>query len=125
MHVIVVLPAHNEAGNLTPLITELFRAGDAARMDLEIVVIDDGSVDATGSELAMLGQTFWIKFSAPTLVAPSRNSHTYLSACHLYRLTVRFLPLTQRLYSSHLTPVNRSGVAIFAAPLWDGVLLTD
>jgi dolichol-phosphate mannosyltransferase len=54
MKVAVVLPAHNEAGNLTPLVTELFRAGDRADMDLRIVVVDDGSVDGTAAELAAL-----------------------------------------------------------------------
>src|SRR5215813_13235048 len=58
MKTAVILPAHNEAGNLTPLVTELFRAGDAARLNLEIIVVDDGSVDATASELASLGPTF-------------------------------------------------------------------
>jgi dolichol-phosphate mannosyltransferase len=58
MRVAAVLPAHNEAGNLTPLVTELFRAGDAARIGLEIIVVDDGSADATPSELARLQRTF-------------------------------------------------------------------
>jgi dolichol-phosphate mannosyltransferase len=58
MNVAVVLPAHNEAGNLTPLVTALFRAGDAAPMRLEIIVVDDGSVDATAAELAELRQRF-------------------------------------------------------------------
>src|SRR5436309_3476712 len=54
MKIAVVLPAHNEAGNLTPLVTELVRAGDAARLNLDIVVVNDGSVDGTASELAGL-----------------------------------------------------------------------
>src|SRR2546428_612184 len=58
MNVAVVLPAHNEAGNLTPLVTELFRAGDTAPMRLEVIVVDDGSVDATAAELAELRQRF-------------------------------------------------------------------
>jgi dolichol-phosphate mannosyltransferase len=54
MKVAVVLPAHNEAGNLTPLITELFRAGDAVAMTIEIIVVNDGSTDGTASELTTL-----------------------------------------------------------------------
>jgi dolichol-phosphate mannosyltransferase len=54
MKVAVVLPAHNEAGNLTPLITELLRAGDAAGLVLEMVVVNDGSADGTAAELADL-----------------------------------------------------------------------
>jgi glycosyltransferase involved in cell wall biosynthesis len=43
MNVAVVLPAHNEAGNLTPLVDELVRTGAAAAIGLDIVVVNDGS----------------------------------------------------------------------------------
>jgi len=42
----VVLPAHNEADNLEPLIREIIAALDGV-IDYEIVVTDDGSADAT------------------------------------------------------------------------------
>lgn len=54
MKVAVVLPARNEAGNLTPLVTGLLHAGDAARMDLRIIVVNDGSDDGTAAELTAL-----------------------------------------------------------------------
>lgn len=54
MKVAVVLPAHNEAGNVAPLVTELLRAGDAAGMNLQVIVVNDGSVDETAAELAAL-----------------------------------------------------------------------
>jgi dolichol-phosphate mannosyltransferase len=57
MKVAVVLPAHNEAGNLTPLVAGLLRAGDAAAMHLQIIVVNDGSVDGTAAELAALQAT--------------------------------------------------------------------
>src|SRR5262249_25155771 len=38
----------------TPLVTELLRAGDAARLDMQIVVVDDGSTDGTAAELDTL-----------------------------------------------------------------------
>jgi dolichol-phosphate mannosyltransferase len=57
MRVAVVLPAHNEAGNLTPLVDELVRTAAGASIDLDVVVVDDGSVDGTASELATLRAT--------------------------------------------------------------------
>jgi len=51
--VAVVLPAYNEAGNLTPLIAELTRVTDGWD-GFRIVVVDDGSVDTTADELAEL-----------------------------------------------------------------------
>jgi dolichol-phosphate mannosyltransferase len=54
---VVVLPAHNEAGNVTPLVNALLRSADAAGLDARIVVVDDGSADDTASELAALRAT--------------------------------------------------------------------
>jgi glycosyltransferase involved in cell wall biosynthesis len=46
----IVLPAHNEAGNIAPMIAELKRAMASAG-STEIICIDDGSDDPTLSEL--------------------------------------------------------------------------
>lgn len=54
MRVAVVLPAYNEEGNLTPLVDALFGAAEASRLPLEIIVVNDGSVDGTAAELAAL-----------------------------------------------------------------------
>ncbi len=51
MNITVVLPAYNEAGNITPLLTELVRTSEAAAWTLRIIVVDDGSVDGTRAEL--------------------------------------------------------------------------
>lgn len=56
MKVVVVLPAYNEAGNITPLVTELARAGAGPGNTLRIVVVNDGSADATREELTVLGR---------------------------------------------------------------------
>jgi dolichol-phosphate mannosyltransferase len=56
--VTVVLPAYNEAGNVGPLVTELMRVAARSHMDLHIVVVDDGSVDGTRSELSHLQQQY-------------------------------------------------------------------
>ena len=47
----VVVPVHNEAGNVAPLVAEIARALDG-RLTYEIVYVDDGSSDATAQELA-------------------------------------------------------------------------
>jgi len=43
----LVLPAHNEADNIEPLVAEAVPALSAVTDDFEIVVVDDGSRDAT------------------------------------------------------------------------------
>jgi dolichol-phosphate mannosyltransferase len=53
--VTVVVPVRNEAGNVAPLIAEI--AGALAGRAFEIVYVNDGSGDATGSELGTLMRT--------------------------------------------------------------------
>lgn len=52
--VAIVLPAYNEAGNVTPLVTALLQSTDAAGLDARVIVVDDGSVDDTAAELGAL-----------------------------------------------------------------------
>jgi dolichol-phosphate mannosyltransferase len=54
LKVAVVLPAFNEQGNLTPLITALSETAARDRLSLRVIVVDDGSTDRTGEELAGL-----------------------------------------------------------------------
>ena len=49
----VVVPVHNEAGNVAPLIGEI-RAALDGRVEYEIVFVDDGSSDGTAEELRAL-----------------------------------------------------------------------
>jgi len=50
MDLSVVIPVRNEAANVAPLIAEI-RAALDGRLDYEIVMVDDGSTDATSAEI--------------------------------------------------------------------------
>jgi dolichol-phosphate mannosyltransferase len=53
MRITLVIPVFDEAGNIGPLITEAFASVPEATLG-EIIVVDDGSSDATGSEVKAL-----------------------------------------------------------------------
>jgi dolichol-phosphate mannosyltransferase len=53
----VVIPARDEADNIGPLLADV-RAALDGRVDYEVVVVDDGSVDATPARLSEATQTF-------------------------------------------------------------------
>jgi glycosyltransferase involved in cell wall biosynthesis len=46
----VLIPAHNEEGNLTPLVQKLASTFVANHLDAEVVLVDDGSSDGTRAE---------------------------------------------------------------------------
>ena len=50
----IVIPAYNEAENLAPLYAEIITAMQDVDGDFEIIFVDDGSTDYTGSVLARL-----------------------------------------------------------------------
>jgi glycosyltransferase involved in cell wall biosynthesis len=54
MDLSIVIPVKNEAGNIAPLVREIAAALDPTRVDYEIVYVDDGSSDATATEIAGL-----------------------------------------------------------------------
>jgi dolichol-phosphate mannosyltransferase len=51
MDLSVVVPVHNEAGNVSPLLAEIHAALEG-QYDFEVVCVDDGSRDGTAAELA-------------------------------------------------------------------------
>ena len=53
----VVIPARDEADNITPLLTDV-RAALEGRVDYEVVVVDDGSEDATPGRLHAAAREF-------------------------------------------------------------------
>ena len=54
MELSIVIPVYNEEENVEPLIQEINAAVGPLRKPYEIVVVDDGSRDATFSVLARL-----------------------------------------------------------------------
>jgi len=56
----VVVPVRNEAGNMAPLVAEI--AAALAGRDFEVVVVNDGSSDATGQELqGLMAERPWLR----------------------------------------------------------------
>ncbi len=53
MRISVVIPAHNESGNIGPLVEETYAAVPAELLG-EVIVVDDASVDGTRAEIAAL-----------------------------------------------------------------------
>ena len=47
----VVIPFFNEASNVGPVLAELFSTLDGLGIDSEVIVVNDGSTDATGAEI--------------------------------------------------------------------------
>ena len=54
MELSIVIPVRNEAGNIGPLVAEIVAALDGAGIDYEIIYVDDGSTDATATEIGRL-----------------------------------------------------------------------
>lgn len=52
VHLSVVAPAHNEEDNIGPLVEEIARTLEGVSFDWEIVLVDDGSTDATAARMA-------------------------------------------------------------------------
>lgn len=51
-HASLVIPFYNEAGNILPLVEACVNVLTARDRDFEIVLVDDGSTDATAGEIA-------------------------------------------------------------------------
>jgi len=50
----LVIPVYNEAGNLTPLVSRAIEVMEALGRDYEVILVNDGSTDGTGAEIAAL-----------------------------------------------------------------------
>lgn len=57
-YVSVFIPARNEAGNITPLLEKIARAFRDNALDGEVILVDDGSTDATWHEAVVAAERF-------------------------------------------------------------------
>lgn len=53
----IVMPAHNEEGYLEPAVKEVVTGLSARKIDFEVIVAENGSIDATAAEAARLAAT--------------------------------------------------------------------
>ncbi|MBI4493014.1 MAG: glycosyltransferase [Chloroflexi bacterium] len=58
MRTVLVLPVYNEADNLGPLLERIDQVRNGAALDLDVLAVDDGSVDASYDELTHLMARF-------------------------------------------------------------------
>ena len=58
MFISLIIPTYNEAKNLPLLLEEIFGVIDRSRIDLEVIVVDDGSPDGTGAVADGLKKTY-------------------------------------------------------------------
>ena len=79
----VVVPARNEAGNVAPLVGEIVQAL-AAHESFEIIYVNDGSSDATETELRdlMLDPPFLRQVKHEVSCGQSAAVHTGVAAAH-------------------------------------------
>jgi dolichol-phosphate mannosyltransferase len=80
----IVIPAHNEEGSIGKTIDDLVVALVEEGIDYEIVVVDDGSVDATAAEVSRLAATDQRIVCIPS---PYRNGFGFAVRAGLERFT--------------------------------------
>ena len=54
----IVIPAHNEEGNILPFVTRIIKMATSSRLSYEIIAIDDVSSDNTGKIMDRLSDKF-------------------------------------------------------------------
>lgn len=71
----VVAPAHNEEGNVARLVEEIHRALEPTGITFEVVIVDDGSTDATRAELLrLMPDRPWLRCVAMTRTPPGSGN---------------------------------------------------
>ena len=70
----VIAPAHNEQDNVRPLVEEVGRALGPLGISFELVIVDDGSTDATRERITGLMRTHpWLRCVAMTKTPPGKG----------------------------------------------------
>jgi len=69
----VILPAYNERGNIAPLLEEIAAVAANLPCPMEVVIVDDGSVDGTFIEAEQTAPTLSPPLEAVVLVRLNRN----------------------------------------------------
>ncbi|MFG0285496.1 MAG: glycosyltransferase family 2 protein [Phycisphaerales bacterium JB039] len=78
----VVAPAHDEQDNIRPLVEQVAGALEPLGLRWELILVDDGSTDATRREaLALMAQRPWLRCVAMTGTPPGRG-HGQSAAFH-------------------------------------------
>jgi len=80
----VVVPVRNEAGNVIPLLEEIFAALDGLA-EFEVIYVDDGSRDATGAELREARARWGIRLRVLIHPAPCGQSTSIYSGVRAAR----------------------------------------
>lgn len=57
----IIIPTYNEIEGITPLVEAIFQILSVARMEGEVVIVDDNSPDGTGAMAEELGKRFRMK----------------------------------------------------------------
>ena len=70
MRLSVVIPAHDEEGAIAETVTEIVAALEREGVDYEVIVVDDGSTDATATRVARLAE---VNPHVRCLTSPYRN----------------------------------------------------
>lgn len=71
----VVAPAHNEADNIRPLVEQIERALTPSGLTFEIVIVDDGSTDATRAHLiGLMPSRPYLRCIAMTKTPPGKGN---------------------------------------------------
>lgn len=71
----VVAPAHNEEENVAALVEELRRALEPLRIGFEVIIVDDGSTDATRRVVtSLMADRPWLRCIGMTRTPPGRGN---------------------------------------------------
>ena len=125
----VLIPFYNEAGNILPLLEEVVAALDG--LSFEIITVDDGSTDTTGTELEEALHRWPDRLTVRTHIERAGKSAALVTGLkHVRGTWVQLLdgdgqndPAdTRRVWDAHFTETEGPRVGIGEAPLRLGLI---